>query len=212
MVMEDGSEYKRKFLPESYFDMYYPYSHNFNTIKEEDIPEEKLNIDDNDSKKAEIEIEDYTLEYTIKEDLRKASKELNLGVDKSKLTLGTNLHLLLEIIDFNKPDYSIIKNEFYKQKIKQFINSDLMKDIKDASIYKEYQYIDEEDNSNGIIDLLIVKKDEALIIDYKTKNIADEHYDEQLKTYQRYILKKYPDKQVKMYLYSIIDGTVREVK
>ena len=49
------------------------------------------------------------------------------------------------------------------------------------------------------------------IIDYKTKNIDDEHYDEQLNGYRNYIA-SISDKKVNCYLYSIIDSSYREVK
>ena len=49
------------------------------------------------------------------------------------------------------------------------------------------------------------------IIDYKLKNIDDEHYDEQLNGYREYI-KSISNKHVNCFLYSIVDETYREVK
>ena len=48
------------------------------------------------------------------------------------------------------------------------------------------------------------------IIDYKTKNIDDEHYDEQLNGYRKYI-ESISDKKVNCYLYSLLDKEYRTV-
>ena len=87
-----------------------------------------------------------------------------------------------------------------------------MKDVSKAKIYKEYEFIynEETEEKHGIIDLLLEYDDYFVIIDYKTKNIDDEHYDEQLNGYRNYI-RQLSNKEVKCYLYSIIDETYREV-
>ena len=50
-----------------------------------------------------------------------------------------------------------------------------------------------------------------LIIDYKLKNTDDLEYVKQLKGYKKYI-ERISDKDVKTYLYSIIDGELKEIK
>ena len=49
-------------------------------------------------------------------------------------------------------------------------------------IYKEYEFIYEEEKEeyHGIIDLLLIKENENIIVDYKLKNIDDENYTKQL--------------------------------
>jgi ATP-dependent helicase/nuclease subunit A len=138
----------------------------------------------------------------------KASKDLTIGVNSQLLELGTMLHELLEITDFKNPDYSYIENEFYKSKVKKFIESDLLKDVKKGKVFKEYEYIDNE--HHGIIDLMIIYDDHIDIIDYKTKNIDDEEYDNQLRTYRKYISKKF-DLPIHLYLYSIVDSVYRKI-
>ena len=49
-----------------------------------------------------------------------------------------------------------------------------------------------------------------VIIDYKLKNVEDEAYVSQLDGYKRYI-EKLTGKRVNTYLYSILDGKIREV-
>ena len=125
-----------------------------------------------------------------------------------KMELGTKIHYYLEMLDFKNPDYSYVDNK-YLNKIKQFINSPLLENIKEAKIFKEYEFMD--NGKHGFIDLLLEYKDKIVIIDYKTKNIDDVHYDEQLNGYRTYI-ESLTSKPVYCYLYSIIDETYREVK
>ena len=143
-----------------------------------------------------------------KQDVTKASKNLKLGTNKELLEFGTRLHEILEVIDFKKPDYSLVENEYYKNKIKAFIESDLLKNIGDAIVYKEYEFKDQ--NYSGIIDLMLVHNDHIDIIDYKTKNIDDEDYDKQLRVYKEVITKqsKLP---INLYLYSINDMIYRKI-
>ena len=88
-----------------------------------------------------------------------------------------------------------------------------MKDKLSSNMYKEYEFLYQEDNtlSHGIIDLLIEQDDKMIIIDYKLKNIDDENYDKQLNGYRKYIKNK-TKKEVECYLYSIIDENYRKVK
>jgi ATP-dependent exoDNAse (exonuclease V) beta subunit len=88
---------------------------------------------------------------------------------------------------------------------------DIFKGFKHDDIDHEYEYYDDINNVHGIIDCLITKDNEVDIIDFKLKKISDEAYDHQLHTYRDYI-KTITNKDIKMYLLSIIDGDIREVK
>ena len=70
----------------------------------------------------------------------------------------------------------------------------------------------EEDNTtyHGIIDLMLVYKDNIKIIDYKLKNISDEAYLKQLNGYKNYIEKRF-NKPAAIYLYSVINNTLEKV-
>ena len=125
-----------------------------------------------------------------------------------KMELGTKIHYYLEMLDFKNPDYENVDNK-YLNKIQAFIDSPLLKNIKEAKIFKEYEFMD--DGKHGFIDLLLEYEDKIVIIDYKTKTIDDVHYDEQLNGYRTYI-ESLSSKPVYCYLYSIIDETYREVK
>ena len=142
------------------------------------------------------------------------SKKAGLIDEKmiERMELGTKLHYYLETLDFKEPDLSKIEKR-YVQYIEKFLNSAIMKDRKSGKAYKEYEFIYEEDGQrkHGFIDLLMEYEDHFDIIDYKTKNIDDEHYDEQLSGYRNYI-QKISDKKASCYLYSIVDSDFREVK
>ena len=83
-----------------------------------------------------------------------------------------------------------------------------MKNKLSNKMYKEYEFID--DNSHGIIDLIIDCNTHLEIIDYKLKNIDDLSYDKQLLGYKKYLEKK-TNRKVKCYLYSIFDEVYREI-
>lgn len=125
-----------------------------------------------------------------------------------KMELGTKIHYYLEMLDFKNPDYENVDNKYLK-KIQAFIDSPLLENIKEAKIFKEYEFMD--DGKHGFIDLLLEYKDKIVIIDYKTKAIDDVHYDEQLNGYRTYV-ESLSSKPVYCYLYSIIDETYREVE
>ena len=62
----------------------------------------------------------------------------------------------------------------------------------------------------GIIDLMLEYDNCIKIIDYKLKNTSDKAYLEQLTGYKKYISTK-TNKDIQIYLYSIIDGQLKEL-
>ena len=115
------------------------------------------------------------------------------------------MHYLLEITDFKNPNLDMIESR-YREHIESFLNSGI--DFMSADIYKEYEFINNE--SHGIIDLLLEYKDKVIIVDYKLKNIEDNAYLEQLNGYKNYISNKL-NKHVETYLYSIIDKKLKKL-
>ena len=133
--------------------------------------------------------------------------------EQELMNFGTKVHAILEEIDFNNYNlecYNI--SDSMKSKINNFVNSDFMRDKLQLKMYKEYEFLYEEDNSisHGIIDLLIEDINTMYIVDYKLKNINDDNYDKQLNGYRDYI-KNVTGKDVRCFLYSIMDGVYREV-
>lgn len=147
---------------------------------------------------------------------KRASKQIlddeELDAKIKLLDYGTKLHNYLELTDFHTKDTSFITDQKDKKIIDKVLSLPLFSDLSDAKIFHEYSYFDEQFQTTGSIDCLIIKPKEILIIDYKTKNIDDPEYDNQLKVYRRNIEFLFPDKEVKMILLSILKGETREVK
>lgn len=126
--------------------------------------------------------------------------------DKQNMEYGIKFHEILEMIDFKNPSLDVIKDAFMKNKIIKFLNNDILKNLDDATIYKESEFMYEKDNIlyHGIIDLMIERNDTIDIIDYKLMHTTDDAYLKQLNGYKEYI-KNIKCKKVNTYLYSIID-------
>ena len=134
--------------------------------------------------------------------------------EMDKMNLGTDIHYIFEMLDFNDHDIEsqidqLNISKFLKNKVKAFFKQDLVKNIKNGKVYHEYEFID--DNKHGIIDLMVEYDDHIDIIDFKLKNVTDEAYVAQLNGYKSYI-EKVSNKKVYIYLYSIIDEEFLEIK
>lgn len=160
-------------------------------------------------------VEELNIETSLKEEKTFSKNSLDLIDKKSKsnMLLGTKMHEALEYTDFKNFDANIIKDEFIKSNITRFLSHPLFKNIKDAKIYKEFEFIYEQSTGiyHGIIDLMLEYNDHIDIIDYKLKSTIDAAYKEQLKGYKSYI-QTISDKKINTYLYSIIDGTINEIE
>lgn len=164
-----------------------------------------------DYKVTQIVIPNETVEQVV---FSHKKNELQTYEEHLLLEAGNYFHFLLEIIDLKHPNISSLPiHEQEKEKLFTFLNQDILDDIMDAEIYKEYEFIFEEagKKSHGIIDLLLVYPEKVKIIDYKLKNINNPLYQEQLHGYQHYIERKLK-KPVQIYLYSILEGNYKEVK
>lgn len=171
------------------------------------INEEELLLSKDTIKVEELAIEKNPIEYTkySKDILHLSTKE-----EQDKMHFGTKVHQILEQLDFKHPNLEGM-NEKIKQKISSFLQSSLIKENLDGQFYPEYEFIDNKTHTRGIIDLVIEKEDEMIIIDYKLKNIDDESYDNQLNGYRMFLSNK-TKKEIKCYLYSILEEHYKEVK
>ena len=158
---------------------------------------------------TELEFNDNLLEV---KHFSKENNHINTKEEINNMNFGTLIHEVLESIDFKNVDLSNIKDKFIINKINKFISSDIMKNIKNAKIYKEYEFIYNIDNIkyHGIIDLMNVYEDHIDIIDYKLKNILDTAYLKQLNGYRNYI-ESISNKKVYIYLYSIMDEKIEDL-
>lgn len=163
-----------------------------------------------------LEVEELVNKATPIEEAHYSKENLHLitAEEQAIMDVGTEVHEILEQLNFADPQ-PILKllPHTLKEKIEAFLKTPLIQANLTSKMYKEYEFTYLEDNvySHGIIDLLIEKDTEMLIIDYKLKNIMDSAYDKQLNGYRKVIAEK-TNKPVKCYLYSILDNTFREVK
>lgn len=134
----------------------------------------------------------------------KTTSSIRTKEEEKSIELGLRMHYLFEITDFNNPDYTDF-NAFEINCLQNFINNGILNDSKE--IFKEYEFIYEDNmtEKHGIIDLLLIKKDKAAIIDYKLKHTTDEAYLTQLSGYKKYIAEM-TNLPVECYLYSIMDS------
>ena len=175
----------------------------------------KSNYQDNLSKKEEkIEV----FEYSFPDDeieSKSFSKKNHEVISKKQyelMQIGTKVHRCLEFFDFKQPNYEKIDDLNVRKMLERLAKSLLMERVDEAKVYQEYEFDDEEDGLelHGIIDLMLVYEDHIDIIDYKLSNIFDRAYDEQLKGYYHYVSKN-TDKEIRLYLYSLLSGEFREV-
>ncbi len=195
-----------------------PYTKNinlsdYNLTKDYNIIKETNVLDSLEPTNDIIKVSEFIIDNNKEEESKfsKSSKTFISLDDKKKLEFGEKLHYLFEITDFKKKDLSLIPSN-YQRYFEKFFNSDLTLDIDSKTIYKEYEfiYLDDGIKKHGIIDLMLEGDKDIKIIDYKLKHIDDKEYIKQLNGYKDYIKTK-TDKDIYMYLYSIMDGDYKEV-
>lgn len=172
------------------------------------VQETLNNIKDN------INVEEINIVNEVVEE-KHFSKETNKIITKEEndlMKFGTKVHEIFELLDFRNIDLSLVDNKFIRNKVEKFLSNDLLKNISNANIYKEYEFIYNKDNNeyHGIIDLMLEYDNHIDIIDYKLKGITDENYIKQLNGYKEYI-EKISNKEVSTYLYSILDEKVLQI-
>jgi len=128
---------------------------------------------------------------------------------------GNLLHDALEHIDFERVDESLAAiplDEESKRYLKQFFDLDLLYQEPLLSVYKEFPFVVEKEDtfSQGFVDLVLETPTKMMVIDYKLKHIDNPAYDAQVTGYCD-TLRTFQDKPVEGYLYSIIEGTIKQV-
>lgn len=133
--------------------------------------------------------------------------------EEQNINFGREIHRILEEMEWTKSEVDKLDvSPFIKQKLKAFMDQDLIKNHLQANIIREYEFYEEEEDTSyhGIIDLMLEEKEKIIIIDYKLKQIDDENYKRQLRGYRNYIEKK-TNKKTSIYLYSIIEEQFQEL-
>ena len=157
---------------------------------------------------TDFTVDEINIPYELVEETHFSKSSYNLITKESRTNMdfGTMVHEAFEYADFKNFDENRVSNKFIRDKILKFLNQPLVKDIKNANIYHEYEFYYTKDNTNyhGIIDLMLEYDNHIDIIDYKLKDTTDAHYIDQLNGYKSYI-ETISNKPVYTYLYSIID-------
>lgn len=158
------------------------------------------------TKELEVIPSIYEKDLKVKETYHKESSNEMKEIDLKLLEIGRVVHALFERIDFTNNKLPYVEDDYYKEKLTNFMNSTFMKKYQDYKKYQEYEFVYNNSNKNyhGKIDLLLVGEREAIIIDYKLKNTKDDAYIQQLNGYKDMISKKL-NLETSCYLYSIID-------
>jgi len=168
----------------------------------------------NISNLSSINVEQLNIENTYEQELSFSKKTHDLIDNKTynNMKKGEYLHEVFERFDFKNKSYNNL-NKFEIDKINNFLNQDLLKNIDKANIYPEYEFIYHDNNTlyHGIIDLMLEYNDYIDIIDYKLNDITDSNYLKQLKGYKNYI-EKLTKKNVNIYLYSIIQDKIIDLE
>lgn len=165
------------------------------------------NIGNNPQKIEQVEFS-YKLELS---NIKKASSDELIHTSLENVKFGVDLHEYLRYIDFKNPKLELIKDPKVKKIITNFLDEDIVKQYADHYIYKEYRFFNKISNSYNFIDLLMIKGEEAVIIDYKLKNIENLDYVYQLEVYRDYVLNNLPIKSCKIYLYSLVKSKLEEI-
>lgn len=155
-----------------------------------------------------INVQDINIDIQKEEEKSFSKKNIHITSkeEQDRLDYGKKVHELFELTDFHNTSNLTGKN---REIITNFLDK---VNIDNADIYKEYEFIYEEDNTtyHGIIDLMLVYKDNIKIIDYKLKNIGDEAYLKQLNGYKDYIENRF-NKPTNIYLYSVTNNTLEKI-
>ena len=100
----------------------------------------------------------------------------------------------------------IIADDYLRKKVEAFLHSTFLKQHQQDRFFQEYEFYFQNGSEleHGIIDLLIVGDEQAVIVDYKLKNTVDDAYQSQLAGYKKFVENQL-QVPVSCYLYSILD-------
>lgn len=137
---------------------------------------------------------------------KRASKSfVDEEVSVTTLEYGTRLHAYMEAVDFKNPVLDFIQDVWDRKTIAACLELPPLKEAQQANVFSEYGYYDEETKKTGYIDLLYEKDEVYTIIDYKTSEIDDPAYVEQLHVYRRNVCRLFhvDESKVRLYLVSL---------
>ena len=162
-------------------------------------------------------LNDDDLGFEEKKRIR-ASKKLTQDERRENrlLDFGTRLHEIRQGINLKNPDLSFLSDKKRKDAINKVFSTPLRQKAKKASSYRqELSYdLSEEEERQGSIDLLFLYEGTYYIVDYKTKEIDDPAYEDQLHVYQHVVEKLFGTKKenIRLFLLSLLRAKEKEIQ
>lgn len=169
-------------------------------------------IEKNKTKLVVSELKNESPKKTFQSTFSKKTHTLYSKSEKRNIEYGQKVHNILEYIDLKNFNKNHIEDQNIANLIETMLQKDLLKNIKEAEIFQEYEFIYEEKEKtyHGIIDLMLVYDNHIDIIDYKLNDTTDEAYKNQLAGYKKYI-ESIGKKKVNTYLYSILKNEFKKI-
>ena len=160
-------------------------------------------------------LNDSEIQFQEVKKIRASKKIISDDTQASSMNYGTYLHTLRQCLNLRNPDFTLIPGSQERERLKKVFDTPIRKKAKESTSYRqEFHYnIDDDERSQGSLDLFFVKDKEYYIVDYKTKNIEDDAYPKQLHVYQHVIERLYPASKnhIHLYLLSILDADEKEI-
>ena len=133
-------------------------------------------------------------------------------ISKESLSEGTLYHRFMENVDLRTKKIPPFLKDEERKNIEKVLSLPLFDDLSGVDIYKEYSFYDRKNHARGSIDLLLVRKDEIDIVDYKLEKISDPAYLEQLKVYKENVSRLFKtEKKIRTFLLSLLDARLKEI-
>lgn len=157
------------------------------------------------TKQQECQILPSIFEEKLLEKKTFAKQALTEG-NEALLQMGRQVHQLLERCNLITKEMPIIADDYLRKKVEAFLHSTFLKQHQQDRFFQEYEFYFQNGSEleHGIIDLLIVGDEQAVIVDYKLKNTVDDAYQSQLAGYKKFVENQL-QVPVSCYLYSILD-------
>lgn len=154
----------------------------------------------------------FTEQEVTRRSFSKKINQLLTPKEERNIELGLKVHKVFENINFKNFKPKLICDSFIKELAINLYQQDIFKDVKETTIFQEYEFIYNDDNTekHGVIDLLIEHPSHIDIVDYKLSDVTDENYLLQLNGYKDYVQKK-TNKPIHLYLYSILEKKLVEI-
>lgn len=139
-----------------------------------------------DHKSVEVKIKEIP-EFDLKEKAKSAYSDHSVHSDEQAIAYGERIHRLLELTDFKRRLIPDACNETERRKIAALLDNPLFEGIERE--YHEYRFQGED--GEGCIDLFFIKNGRLCVIDFKSSDLDNPQYIDQVKGYCDYLSKAF---------------------